>query len=188
MTRPWLNPLPADVARRAALAAVLPRIETARLVLRAPRIEDWEVLEPIWTETRSWTPDHGTDPEEAWLDFAQIVASWMLRGYGPLTITARDGGQVLGLLAVDHEYGDPEPELGWFLTADAEGKGYATEAARAALPWLTGVFGDGGFVAYVDPTNARSDAVAERLGGRRDTAAEAALAEPVRVWRFGRRP
>src|SRR5690606_10960615 len=124
--------------------------------------------------------------EEAWLDFAQMVASWLLRGYGPLTVTEKDGsgndGKVVGLIPVDHEYGDPEPEIGWFLTEAAEGKGYAAEAARAVLPWLERLFGPAGFVAYVDAGNDRSAAVARRLGARRDAAAEAALpGEPTMV-------
>lgn len=188
--RRWLAPHPGDAARVAAIAAALPRLQTERLVLRAPRLSDWEVLELIWTGVRSWTPDGGIDPEEAWLDFCQLVASWPLRGYGPLTITARADGRVLGLLPIDHEYGDPEPELGWMLVADAEGLGYATEAARAVLPWLTELFGAGGFVIYT-ADNARSSAVAERLGARRDPVAEAeiaALGETSEVWRIGARP
>jgi RimJ/RimL family protein N-acetyltransferase len=188
--RPWLRP-PAPAAAPVAerLAGALPRFETERLVLRAPRISDWEVLEPIWTGVRSWTPDGGVEAEAAWLDFCQLLASWPLRGYGPLTITARDGGEVLGLLPVDHEYGDPEPELGWMLVAGAEGKGYATEAARAVLPWLESLFGAGGFVIYT-ADNPRSSAVAGRLGARRDAVAEAELAaigEVSEVWRIGAR-
>jgi RimJ/RimL family protein N-acetyltransferase len=189
--RPWLAPPPAAArARVEGLAALLPRFETPRLVLRGPVLSDWEVLEPVWTERRSWTPDGGIDPEEAWLDFCQLVASWPLRGYGPLTITGRADGAVLGMITIDHEYGDPEPELGWFLVLAAEGQGYATEAARAVLAWMDALFGPGGWVIYTSD-NPRSSAVAVRLGARRDPVAEAeiaAMGEVSEVWRIGERP
>jgi RimJ/RimL family protein N-acetyltransferase len=184
--RPWEAPFAPGAGRRAALEAALPRIETERLLLRMPRIEDWAVLGPCW-----FGSDDGEkrrNDEESWLDFNQLVASWLLRGYGPLTITAKVDGAVLGLLALNLEYGDAEPEVGWLLAPGARGRGYATEAARAVKPWLDGLFGAGGYVSYVAPGNATSNAVAERLGGRRDPVAEAALAGSLWVWRHGGSP
>jgi RimJ/RimL family protein N-acetyltransferase len=69
---------------------------------------------------------------------------------------------------------------------EAEGRGLAHEAAGAALAWGKAQ-GLPALVSYVDPANARSIRLAERLGGRRDGAAEAAFAgtsgEGVGVWR-----
>ena len=75
------------------------------------------------------------------------------------------------------EFGDPEPEIGWVLTLEAEGNGYASEAAAAILPHAMALFGAGGVVSYIDADNHRSARVAEKLGARRDPAAEAALQE-----------
>jgi RimJ/RimL family protein N-acetyltransferase len=185
---PWLTPPTGAAASRAAtLAAALPRIETERLILRAPGLADWPALEPIWTTPRSRHIDGPFTAEEAWLDFTQAVAGWLLRGYGPLTIAGKADGAVLGLIVLGFEYGDPEPELGWLLTAEAEGRGYATEAARALLPEALALLGPGRFVSYVDPANPRSARVAQKLGASRDPAAEAALAAagPSQVWRHG---
>lgn len=185
----WLTPPAGPAAARAeALAAALPRIETERLILRAPALADWPVLEPIWTTDRSRYIDGPYDGESAWLDFTQAVATWLLRGFGPLTITSKTDGAVLGLVVLGFEHGDPEPELGWLLTAGAEGQGYATEAARALLPEALALFGAGGFVSYIDPANHRSSRIAERLGARRDPSAEAVFAgtaDPCQVWRHG---
>ena len=54
MTRRWLEPLPEAAAQgtRLDVAAAIPVIETDRLTLRAPRLEDWTMLEPIWTTDR----------------------------------------------------------------------------------------------------------------------------------------
>jgi RimJ/RimL family protein N-acetyltransferase len=50
----------------------------------------------------------------------------------------------------------------------AEGKGLAHEAALAVRGWAYGSRGLGALVSYIDPGNARSIRLAERLGARRD--------------------
>lgn len=163
---PWIKSPDKGAAQIAALAAAIPQIETARLILRAPRISDWSMLEPIWTTDRAAHIGGPFDPEDAWLDFNQIVAGWLLRGHGGLTVCDKSDGTVLGLVVLGHEYGDPAPELGWLLTAAAEGKGYATEAAAALRDLGRSLYGEG-FVSYIAVENAASVRVAERLGAVR---------------------
>lgn len=163
-----------------AIAAPLPRIETDRLILRAPQMTDWPVLEPIWTGPRSHHIGGPFTPEDAWLDFNQIVAGWLLRGHGGLTVTDR-AGTILGFVLLGHEWGDPDPELGWLLTEEAEGQGYATEAATALLNWARTQRPDG-FVSYIATGNTRSVRVAGRLGAR-DVAGHP-LDDTVRVYRY----
>ncbi len=176
MTRPWLTPPTGPAAAICeAIAAHVPVIETARLILRAPRIADWPAYEAVFTSDRARYMDGPFTPEEAFGDFAQGVAGWMLRGAGMWTITAKDGDDALGWLYLWQEWSDPEPEIGWVLTEAAEGKGYAGEAARAVLPHALRLYGSGGFVSYIDEGNAASVRLAESLGARRDPAAEAAM-------------
>ena len=151
----------------AAIDAALPRIETERLILRAPRVEDWPVLEPIWTEDRAKYIGGPYNSEDAWLDWNAAVASWLLRGTGALTITLKDDTPV-GLVCLGAEHGDPEDELGWLLIEAAEGKGYATEAAAAMRDWALDTLGAGQFVSYVHQDNAASHKVARKLGAAPD--------------------
>jgi len=147
-----------------ALASAIPVIETERLILLLPRLADWPALEPIWTTGRGRFIGGPMTGQDAWLDFSQCVSSWLLRGFGWLTVTRKSDRAVLGLVGYAQEYGDPEPELGWLLTEAAEGQGYATEAARAMLPLGHDLIGPGRFVSYVDSANRRSRRLAERLG------------------------
>lgn len=62
----------------------------------------------------------------------------------------------------------PCVEVGWRLARDAWGHGYATEAARAALAFGFRELGLAEIVSYTTLRNARSIAVMERLGMRRD--------------------
>lgn len=161
---PWTQTPAKGAAQIETLACAIPHIETARLILRAPRLADWAVLEPIWTTDRAVHIGGPMDPEEAWLDFNQIVAGWLLRGHGGLTVCNKTDGTVFGLVLLGHEFGDPEPELGWLLTSEAEGKGYATEAAAALCDHGRHLYGKG-FVSYIARENAASARVAEKLGG-----------------------
>lgn len=185
MTRPWLVP-PAGLAARetSRLAAPLPRIETERLILRAPAIADWPVLEPIWITERGRFIGGPMNAEDAWLDFNQCVASWLLRGIGWLTITLRGDGSVLGLVGVGQEHGDPEAEIGWMLIEAAEGRGYALEAARALLPLALDVIGAGRLVSYIHRDNAASVRLAEKLGAVCDARPHPLFPEG-RVYRHG---
>lgn len=62
----------------------------------------------------------------------------------------------------------PCTEVGWRLARDAWGHGYATEAARAAVDFGFRELGLAEIVSYTTLRNARSIAVMERLGMRRD--------------------
>jgi len=75
---------------------------------------------------------------------------------------------VLGFTGLTQPPSYPEPEFGWLLTEAAEGRGVATEAARALMDWTWGATDLRAMVSYIDPRNAASIRVAEKLGGLRD--------------------
>lgn len=184
MTSPWLTPPRGPAAERAAgIVEAIPVLETERLILRAPRLDDWPVLEPIWTSDRARHMGGPMSPEEAWLDFNQLVASWLLRGFGAFVLEERTTGRALGIATLDHEWGDPEPEIGWLLIEEAEGRGIAREAGRALILHARELIGQGSFVAYMDRAHARSIRVAEALGGVPD-AVRHPLDDEVMVYRF----
>ncbi|MFM7443259.1 MAG: GNAT family N-acetyltransferase, partial [Tabrizicola sp.] len=122
MTRPWeAPPTGAAAARVDRFAALVPVIATERLRLRAPRIGDFPIYARFLIDSDlDAAPE--TQREEAWLDFCQIIASWPLRGFGSWTADNRIG-QAVGAVVVNHEFGDPEVELGWTVAKDAEGQG-----------------------------------------------------------------
>ena len=172
---PWETPpTGATEAARAALAAGIPTLLTERLRLDAPTLADF----PLYAEIEG-AEDEGARMA-AFADYEQMVASWLLRGYGLRAIRARSDGTLLGFAPMDHERGDPEPEIGWFLREGARGRGYAAEAGRALVDEAERLGIDP--VAYIGQDNAASQAVAARLGMARDAAAEAEV-EGATVWR-----
>ena len=156
---------------RDRIAAAIPELRTERLILRAPRAEDYATLEPIWRSERGRFIGGPFNEEDAWLDFAQAVAGWVLRGIGYWTITRAEDATVLGLIGVGAETADPELEFGWLLTAEAEGHGYALEAARAVRSYAFGTLGLKTLVSFIDKDNDRSVALAEKLGAQPDASA-----------------
>jgi len=62
----------------------------------------------------------------------------------------------------------PCVEIGWRLSADQWGRGYATEGARAALAFCFDVVGLREVVSFTVPANLRSRRVMEKIGMKRD--------------------
>jgi len=66
----------------------------------------------------------------------------------------------------------PECELGWMVFPQSEGQGIAFEAAKALRNWAQSEGALPTLVSYVDPDNARSRRLAERLGAVQDETAK----------------
>lgn len=165
MTRPWLiSPTGPRADMAAQIAAPVPVIGTARLRLRAPMLADFPAYEAIICADGGAAFGEAMTPSDAWLDFCELVAGWMLRGHGLFAVEARDDDRLIGFVTLDHEQGDPEPELGWFLLPEARGHGFATEAAAAIRDFAFDSLQMPALVSYTDPGNAASIAVARRLG------------------------
>jgi RimJ/RimL family protein N-acetyltransferase len=166
---PWEQPPAGAAAALAArVAGAVPVLETARLRLRAPRLADFAGYAEIATTERGVHFGGPMTRRDAWLDFCQLAAGWLLRGHGTWALERRFDGALLGFLTLNHEFGDPEPELGFLLLAEAEGQGYAREAAEATRDFAFDRLGWPSVVSYIDPANARSIRLAERLGARRE--------------------
>ncbi|KIT14729.1 GNAT family N-acetyltransferase [Jannaschia aquimarina] len=145
-----------------------PTLKTERLILRAPRLEDFEAWAAYFASDRS-VPEGGPfDRAEAWRRWAADVALWSLRGYGAFGCDDKATGAYVGEVGLDEPEGFPEPELGWFVVPPAEGHGFAAEAARAVIDWTAETFDWPRLVTITDPGNARSIALARRLGGIED--------------------
>jgi RimJ/RimL family protein N-acetyltransferase len=143
----------------------IPTLQTDRLTLRAPKLADFEHWAAFFASPRAVHERGPMDRADAWRVWAADVALWMLRGYGGFGLDHRDTGAYLGEVGVYQPEGYPEPELGWFVVPEAEGQGYAAEAARAVMGWAHESFGWQRLVNYIHPENHRSIALGLRLGG-----------------------
>lgn len=165
------------------IANAVPRLMTRRLTLRAPILADFPLYAEIAASDRSKGIGGPMTRREAWADWITFSAGWLLHGHGGWSVVNTSTGELLGLVCISLEPGDQEVELGYIFSADAEGEGVAFEAASAARDWAAQVLGLTSLVSYMSPDNARSAALAERLGATRDKEAEAHWNGDVRVYR-----
>lgn len=141
-------------------------LETERLILRTPQISDFDMIAEFVAHPRSETIGCGDlNRTDAWKLFARIAGMWMLRGFGLFILEEKATGKPLGSIGPWHPITWPERELGWSIwDAEAEGKGFAFEAAKAARDHVFNDLGWDTAVSYIDASNTRSRALAERLG------------------------
>lgn len=152
------------------LQSQLPTLVTKRLILRAPKVEDFESYQQIVCSPRGRYMGGPLTREDAWADFCNATANWVLHGHGMWTIGC--AGDVAGFVMLGFEPGDQEPELGFMLLPRFEGRSVAHEAAEAAKSHAFDTLGWRGLVSYVDPENIRSARLAIRLGARPDGTVE----------------
>ncbi|AVO36838.1 GNAT family N-acetyltransferase [Pukyongiella litopenaei] len=162
-----------------------PVLETERLILRAPGPQDWPAWRAMMASDRSrYIRSGDMDDGKAWRAFGHVIGHWVLREWGNFVFTARGDDTALGMAGPWFPEGWPEREIGWSVwTPQAEGKGFAFEAATAARGYAYDVLGWDTAVSYIDPANARSIALAERLGAVRDPQAAAPGDAPCLVYR-----
>jgi len=151
-----------------------PVLETERLILRAPEVSDVPVMEPFLASTRSqYMRAEEVSPEYLWCAVAQTFGMWVYRGYGPFVLVEKSTGKPVGDVGPWHPTHWPEAEIGWSIWDEAaEGKGYAFEAALATRAYAYGALGWRTAVSYIHPENARSIALAQRLGATLDADAD----------------
>lgn len=162
---------------------MIPELETSRLRMRAPRVEDFDLYVETLTSPRARYIGGPFDRKGAWRDFCMDVASWRLRGFGYWSVEEKASGAFTGFVGLGFPVYHPERELGWVMQAGFEGKGYAFEAATAARAHAYDTLGWRTLVSYIDAPNERSIALAERLGARLDPDAPHPDDDPCLVYR-----
>jgi len=145
----------------------IPTLETERLTLRPFREADATALHEL-----SQDPDvmryvgdrHVPTLQESWRAIAGWLGHWVLRGYGQFAIEERGSGHLIGRAGIINPLNWPGPEVGYLLGKAWWGRGYATEAAGAAMDWGFDQLGFSDLLSLIDPANQRSIGVATRLG------------------------
>lgn len=143
---------------------MIPTIETDRLILRAPKEGDLPALATFMQSPRSHFIGGPKTRHECWRIMCGAIGHWHFRGFGMWNMEHKESGRLCGACGFLNHDGWPEPELGWNLHDDFEGKGLALEAALAARAYGAKHFGLDGVISLIVPENTRSIALAERLG------------------------
>lgn len=146
-----------------------PTLTTDRLILRAPLRSDLAAFTRFMTSAPSMQAQGETvTTQQAWFGFLAGIGHWQWHGFGFFTVVEQKTGQPVGRVGLIKHSDWPDIELAWHLYEGAEGKGFATEAAKAVKSWARDDLGLDRLYSYVDHGNTRSQAVARRLGAVRD--------------------
>ncbi|MEO0937846.1 MAG: GNAT family N-acetyltransferase [Pseudomonadota bacterium] len=160
-----------------------PTLETERLILRPPQASDFDAYATFFASDRAKFVGGPIPRERSWRTLAQESGHWVLRGYGRWIVTEKGDDTAIGIIGLWYPEGFPENELGWDLFDGATGKGYATEAGRAARHYAYETLGWTTLTSMIDPANTASAAVATRLGAAYDYDYTHPHFGPVQIWR-----
>jgi len=115
-------------------------LETERLVLRAPRLNDAQPIferyasDPEVTRYLGWPRHTSLADTRAFVKFSTTV--WSTWNAGPMLAISREDGTLLGSTGLSFEAPDVA-QTGYVFAKDAWGRGYATEVLRAMTELAT---------------------------------------------------
>ena len=144
-------------------------LRTSRLLLRPWHDEDTAPF--VEMSSDPVVMEYLLPAGEAWAAWAR--AHWEEHGYGQWIVEIPGEASfigVVGLAVVSYEaHFTPAVEVAWRLARPYWGRGYAAEAAKAALDYGFEQLGLSEIVALTVPANQRSRRVMERLGMTRSS-------------------
>ena len=151
-------------------------LHTPRLLLREWRAEDIAPFAAMSAdpETMRFLPQLDVAAATEWV--GRMRDHWDRHGFGQCVVELPGEASFIGVIGLNHIRWTlpftPAVEAGWRLARPYWGKGYAVEAARAALDDGFGRLGLDEIVAYTVPANRASRQVMERLGMTHDPAGD----------------
>lgn len=161
----------------------IPTVETERLILRAPQLDDLPAMTGFFATERSHMVGGPKDEFECWTSLSNRLGHWALRGFGLWHLTEKSSGAFVGWAGMIDAPGWAEPELGWALMSEAEAKGLGFEAATAARNYAARHQGLNGVISYIAHGNDRSRALAKRLGATLEIERAELLGKHAQIWR-----
>jgi RimJ/RimL family protein N-acetyltransferase len=146
-------------------------LQTPRLLLRDWRDGDAEAFAALSNDAEVMR--HLPSPDADWVD--RMRSHWADKGFGQWVVEIPRQASFIGVVGLNHVRFAalpfaPAVEAAWRLARPYWGKGYATEAARAAIEDGFGRLGLEEIVAFTVPGNVASRRVMERLGMTYDPA------------------
>ena len=143
------------------------RLETPRLILRPPRQQDLDPWAEMMLDEEVARFIGGVMPRAiCWRQLMTMIGAWHAQGFAMFSVIEKSSGEWIGRVGPWRPEGWPGNEVGWTFHRDTWGKGYATEAATAALDYAFDVLGWDSVIHCIAPENIASQRVAERVGSR----------------------
>jgi len=153
--------------------AELPSLETERLILRAWRASDLEAFAALNADPevmKHFPSVRSRSESDQWV--ANTQDKIRKYGFGTHAVEVKDGFGFIGMVGLSQVMFDapftPAVEIGWRLSRAAWGKGYASEAASAALLYGFADLELDEIVSFAPQVNNGSIAVMGKIGMKQD--------------------
>lgn len=160
-------------------------IETQRLKLRQWRAQDFEDFAAYYADEQTAKYVGGVkNREEAWRHMALQIGHWHLKGFGYWAVDEKNTDVFVGCVGLWQSPGWPELELGYWLMASQQGKGYAYEAGMRCKQYAVETLKAPSLVSYIDAQNTPSIKLAEKMGAVYEKTIELAAYGPHGVYRY----
>ena len=151
---------------------MIPEIVTDRLRLRPHRMQDFPASAAMWAdhEVTRFIGGRPFSEEEIWARFLRYPGHWSLLRFGYWAVEEQSGSNFMGEVGFadfKRQIQPPLegiPELGWVFVPRVHGRGYATEAVRAALEWGKSNLSSRSTFCLIHPDNLSSIRVADKCG------------------------
>jgi RimJ/RimL family protein N-acetyltransferase len=153
-----LQEIPSETFREGSI----PVLETKRLALRAPRLEDAKMVATLANDRRIAENTARIPHPYTLSDAESFIGGAAKSGEAVFLVTLRDA-TVIGACGVVFQY-EETPELGYWLGVPFWGKGYATEALHAVIDYAFADLGHDALQAGARVTNPASRRVLEKCG------------------------
>ena len=152
----------------------IPVLHTDRLTLRPHAGEDYEAECAMWADPAvvRFIGGKPSTRQQTWSRLLTYMGHWAAMKYGYWAIEERQSGRFIGDIGFADFKRDIAPamqnvpEFGFALASPAHGKGYASEAVRAALAWGDAHLPSTRTVCLVNDENAASLHILEKAGYR----------------------
>jgi RimJ/RimL family protein N-acetyltransferase len=143
------------------------QLETARLILRPPRLEDLDAWSVMMADEETARFIGGVAPRSiCWRQLMTLIGAWHAHGFAMFSVIEKQSGRWIGRLGPWQPEGWPGTEIGWAIVRDRWGRGYAGEGAIAAINWAFDTLGWSNIIHSIAPENLASQRVAQKLGSR----------------------
>jgi RimJ/RimL family protein N-acetyltransferase len=142
-------------------------IETERLLLRLPQEQDIDAWAAFMADPEASRFVGGVQTRAtAWRAMASVVGAWALRGCGFFSVIDKASQRWAGRVGPWYPEGWPGREMAWSIAPEFQRRGYALEAATAAMDFAFESLGWSEVIHCIHPENAPSIALAHRVGSR----------------------
>ncbi|AKA35369.1 GNAT family N-acetyltransferase [Flagellimonas lutaonensis] len=145
-------------------------LETERLIFRQWEPSDYEQFSKFYSDEKNARFVGGVkSKEEAYRLLATYIGHYELNGYSYLAVAEKTSKNLIGTVGLWNSRPWPEPELGYWILSEHQGKGFATEAGLAVKIFALEALKFDSLVSYIDPSNEASIQLALRLGAKYDS-------------------